>query len=48
MYLKYEAILDKEYFDEFNAKYELFSKYTGVIHEARELLKALGMPFKAN
>lgn len=31
--------LDKEYFDEFNAKYELFSKYLPVIHEARELLK---------
>jgi len=31
--------LDKEYFDEFNEKYSLFSRYLGVIHEARELIK---------
>lgn len=31
--------LDKDYFDEFNKKYNLFSKYLDVIHEGRELLK---------
>jgi len=32
-------LLDKDYFDEFNNKYSLFSKYLDIIHEARELIK---------
>lgn len=39
LYMEGFKFLDKEYFDEFNKKYSLFSKYLDVINEARELLK---------